>query len=73
MVKSASGDALQHGALAACVFAGDRQNSEKSARPGARRLIRLMHTVKERAERAGHPRPQVVARCFATRSCPSSD
>ena len=27
-----SGDALQHGAMAACVFAGDRQNPEKSAR-----------------------------------------
>ena len=27
MVKTA-GDALQHGALTACVFAGDRQNSD---------------------------------------------
>ena len=26
MIKS-GGDALQHGVLAACVFAGDRQNS----------------------------------------------
>ena len=26
-----TGDALQHGALTACVSAGDRQNSAKSA------------------------------------------
>ena len=31
MVKSA-GDALQHGTLAACVFAGDRQNYWDSSR-----------------------------------------
>ena len=27
-----AGDALQHGALTACVFAGDCQNSEKNAK-----------------------------------------
>ena len=31
MIETA-GDALQHGALVACVFAGDRQNPKKSGR-----------------------------------------
>ena len=37
MVENA-GDALQHGVLAACVFAGDRQNPEKCAGHGSGHL-----------------------------------
>ena len=62
-VKTA-GDALQHGALAASVFAGDHQNSEKTARHFV--------LIKERTEHAEDPRPQMVARCSATDN-PSSD